>query len=291
VGLDGRTRCDSRRVFEAFLEDLMWTPTTRVQHSRAGLRYGSDLTDGEWTILEPYLPPPRPRGRKRKWSMRRIVNAIFYTLRSGCAWEMLPDSFPPPSTVYRWFARFRDNGTWETINHHLLMRDRERAGREASPTAAILDSQSVKTTEAGGPRGYDAGKKVLGRKRHAMVDTDGRALKLHAHPASVQDRDGAGPLLKASRPRFPFIERVFADSGYAGPRVAKATRVTVEIVRKQPGQIGFAVQPRRWVVERFFAWLGRNRRLAKDFEATVASAEAFLYAASSMLLLRRLGRC
>jgi len=291
VGLDGRTRCDSRRVFEAFLEDLMWTPTTRVQHSRAGLRYGSDLTDGEWTILEPYLPPPRPRGRKRKWSMRRIVNAIFYTLRSGCAWEMLPDSFPPPSTVYRWFARFRDNGTWETINHYLLMRDRERAGREASPTAAILDSQSVKTTEAGGPRGYDAGKKVLGRKRHAMVDTDGRALKLHAHPASVQDRDGAGPLLKASRPRFPFIERVFADSGYAGPRVAKATRVTVEIVRKQPGQIGFAVQPRRWVVERFFAWLGRNRRLAKDFEATVASAEAFLYAASSMLLLRRLGRC
>lgn len=291
MGLDGRTRCDSRRVFEAFLEDLMWTPTTRVQHSRAGLRYGSDLTDGEWTILEPYLPPPRPRGRKRKWSMRRIVNAIFYTLRSGCAWEMLPDSFPPPSTVYRWFARFRDNGTWETINHYLLMRDRERAGREASPTAAILDSQSVKTTEAGGPRGYDAGKKVLGRKRHAMVDTDGRALKLHAHPASVQDRDGAGPLLKASRPRFPFIERVFADSGYAGPRVAKATRVTVEIVRKQPGQIGFAVQPRRWVVERFFAWLGRNRRLAKDFEATVASAEAFLYAASSMLLLRRLGRC
>ncbi len=269
----------------------MWTPTTRAQHSRAGLRYGSDLTDGEWTILEPFLPPPRPRGRKRKWTMRQIVNAIFYTLRSGCAWEMLPDSFPPPSTVYRWFARFRDDGTWETINHHLLMRDRERVGREASPTAAIMDSQSVKTTEAGGPRGYDAGKKVLGRKRHAMVDTDGRALKLHTHPASVQDRDGAGPLLNASRPRFPFIERVFADSGYAGPRVAKATRITVEIVRKQAGQVGFAVQPRRWVVERFFAWLGRNRRLAKDFEATVESAEAFLYAASAMLLLRRLGRC
>jgi len=278
-------------VFEAFLEDLMWTPTTRAHHSRAGLRYGSDLTDGEWTILEPFLPPPRPRGRKRKWTMRQIVNAIFYTLRSGCAWGMLPDCFPPPSTVYRWFARFRDDGTWETINHHLLMRDRERVGRDASPTAAIMDSQSVKTTEAGGPRGYDAGKKVLGRKRHAMVDTDGRALKLHAHPASVQDRDGAGPLLKASRPRFPFVERVFADSGYAGPRVAQATRVTVEIVRKQADQVGFAVQPRRWVVERFFAWLGRNRRLAKDFEATVASAEAFLYAASAMLLLRRLGRC
>jgi len=167
-------------VFEAFLEDLMWTPTTRAQHSCAGLRYGSDLTDGEWTILEPFLPPPRLRGRKRKWTMRQIVNAIFYRLRAGCAWEMLPDCFPPPSTVYRWFARFRDDGTWETINHHLLMRDRERVGRDASPTAAIMDSQSVKTTGTGGPRGYDAGKKVLGRKRQALVDTDGRAHKLHA---------------------------------------------------------------------------------------------------------------
>jgi transposase len=134
---------------------------------------------------------------------------------------MLPDCLPPPSTVYRWFARFRDDGTWETINHHLLMRDRKRVGRDASPTAAIMDSQSVKTTKAGGPRDYDAGKKVFGRKRHAMVDTDGQALKLHAHPANRQDRDGAGSLLKASRPRFPFIEQVFADSGYAGPCVAK----------------------------------------------------------------------
>jgi putative transposase len=235
-------------VFEASPEDLMWTPTTRAQHSRAGLRYGSDPTDAEWAILEPLLPLPRPRGRKRKWTMRQIVSAIFYALRSGCPWDMLPDSFPPPSTVYRWFARFRDDGTWETVNHHLVMLDRERVGRDASPTAAVLDTQSVKTAEAGGPRGYDAGKKVKGRKRHALVDTDGRGLKLHAHPADVQDRDGAGPLLLASRARFPFIERVFADGGYAGERVARATRITVEIVRKQAGQVGFAVQPRRWVV-------------------------------------------
>jgi transposase len=164
----------------------------------------------------------------------------------------------------------------------------ERVGRDASPSAAIIDSQSVKTTEAGGPRGYDAGKKVNGRKRHALVDTDGRGLVIEPHPASIQDRDGGGSLLQASRRIFPFIQRVFADSGYAGEKVAKATLIAVEIVRKNPGQVGFAVNPRRWVVERFFAWIGRNRRLAKDFEATIGSARAFLYAASVMLLVRRI---
>ena len=268
----------------------MWTPTTRRQHSRDNLRYGSDLTNREWAILEPLLPPPGSTGRPRLWPMRELVNAIFYVLRSGCAWRMLPDCFAPPSTVYRWFVRLRDEGVLKTMNHHLLMLDRERAGRGASPTAAVLDSQSVKTTEAGGPRGYDAGKNVNGRKRHTLVDTDGRALVLHVHPASVQDRDGAIPLLRASRRAFPFIERVFADSAYAAGRVTKATSVVVEIVRKNPDQIGFAVHPRRWVVERFFAWIGRNRRLAKDFEATLASAEAFLHAAAVMLLLRRLAR-
>jgi transposase len=170
------------------------------------------------------------------------------------------------------------------------MADRGRSGREASPSAAVIDSQSVKTTESGGPRGYDAAKKVTGRKRHALVDTDGRALLLVPHPASVQDRDGAGPVLKASRRPFPFIQRVFADASYASERVSAATRIAVEIVRKRPEQVGFAVHPRRWVVERLFAWLGRNRRLAKDFEATLASASAFLYAASVLLLTRRIAR-
>lgn len=268
----------------------MWNPATRRQHSRDHLRYGSDLTDAEWDLLAPMLPPPARTGRPRRWPMREIINAIFYVLRSGCPWRMMPDCFPPATTVYGWFMRLREEGVFRTINHHLLMRDRERAGREASPSAAVIDSQSARTTEAGGPRGYDAGKKIKGRKRHAMVDTDGRALVLQAHAASVQDRDGATPLLKASRNAFPFVERVFADSAYAGERVAKATSIAVEIVRKSPDQVGFAVQPRRWVVERFFAWIGRNRRLAKDFEASIASAEALLYAASVMLLIRRLAR-
>ena len=170
------------------------------------------------------------------------------------------------------------------------MRDRERIGRAASPTGAIIDSQSVKTTEAGGPRDYDAGKKINGRKRHALVDTDGRGLVLEPHPASIQDHDGGGPLLRVSRRIFPSIQRVFADSGYAGEKVATAMLIAIEIVRKNPVQIGFAVNPRRWVVKRFFAWIGRNRRLTKDFEATIASACAFLYAASVMLLVRRIAR-
>ncbi len=252
--------------------------------------YSTDLTDAEWAVIKPLMPEPCRCGRPRAWPLREIMNAIFYVLRGGVAWRLLPNDLPPRTTVYRWFATWRDTGLFESMNHLLVMADRKRVGREASPTAAVLDSQSVKTTESGGPRGYDAGKKVKGRKRQVMVDTDGRGLILEPQPADVQDRDGAPIVLRLSRRSFPFIAKAFADMGYAGERPANATSITVEIVRKPPDQIGFAVHPRRWVVERFFAWISRNRRLWKDPEATLTSARAFLYAASVMLLTRRLAR-
>jgi transposase len=189
--------------------------------NRDHLRYSSDLSDEEWQVLAPLLPPPANTGRRWVWPMREMLNAIFYVLRSGCPWRLLPEHFPPHQTTYRWFVRLRDDGLWESLNHHLVIVDRERVGREASPSGAVIDSQSVKTTESVGPRGFDAGKKD--QRRHALVDTDGRALALQVHPASVQDRDGAVPLLKVSRGSFPFIQRVFATPP-ASPSVSQTPR-------------------------------------------------------------------
>lgn len=272
----------------------MWTDTTRALHARTGLALPSDLTDGEWAVLEPFLPPPSHVGRPRKWPMRRIVEAILYLLRGGLPWRMLPPGFPPVSTVRRWFYLWRDNGLWQTLNHYLLMAAREACGRQASPSAGVIDSQSVKTTESGGPRGYDAGKKIKGRKRHILTDTEGNLVYAIIHTADIQDRDGAPLVLAEIVRRFPWLRHVFADGGYAGDKLKQALRPigkwTLEIIRRSDVAKGFEVLQRRWVVERTLAWLNRNRRLAKDFEQTIASATAWLFIASVQLLTRRIAR-
>jgi transposase len=273
---------------------MAWTEITRLQYRRDGLRYASDTTDEEWAVIAPHLPAEHRRGRPRETSLRRVVNAIFYIAQSCCQWRMLPKDFPPFTTVQYYFYSWRDDGTWLSINHALVMQAREMATREASPTAGVIDSQSVKTTEAAGPHGYDAGKKINGRKRHLLVDTMGLLIAAIVHRADIQDRDGAPLLLATMRSAFPWLRHIFADAAYAGGKLQQAlARLgtwTFEIVRRSDSAKGFEHLPRRWVVERTIAWLNRNRRLAKDFEATVESAQAWLFIASVKLLSRRLAR-
>jgi putative transposase len=253
-------------------------------------RYPTDLTDEEWSHIAPLLPKPAKTGRRRSVDLREVLNAIRYLVRTGCGWRMLPAHFPSWQTVYWWFRRFVRLLLFRTIHDIALMMDRERAGREASPSAGIIDSQSVKAPSAKA-RGYDAAKKVVGRKRHVAVDSDGRLLMVNLTTADISDSAGAQMILDAIRKRWPWIKHLFADGAYDRTQLmdkAAFLDFVIEVVRRIDGDPGFKVLPRRWVVERTLGWLIRWRRLVRDYEQRLDVSEAMIHVAMGGLLLRRI---
>jgi putative transposase len=285
-------------------------------------RYPTDLSDDEWLCVCPHLPEPAREGRPRLHGLRAILDAVFYVLKSGCPWRLLPREFPPWKTVYDWFRKWRIDGTWERLNTELRERLRCRLGRDPNPSAAIVDSQSARTSGVGGQeRGFDPAKNVEGRKRHLLVDTEGLVLKAKVHSARVPDADGIGLLLGSARVGLSRLSHLWVDAGYQGRGkrwAEEAMGLSVEVVRKPKKPVpekvaelwaaewakegkavdwqklmppkGFRVLPRRWVVERTFAWISHNRRMAKDYEHLCSTGEALIHAAMTRLMVRRLAR-
>src|SRR5690348_14770442 len=268
-------------------------PTRRARPRAGG--YPSDLTDAQWQVMTAYLPPEqaRRRGRPRIWPRRRIIEAILYLDRTGCAWRYLPADFPPWQTVYTYFAAWRDDGTLARLHAALRAQARAAAGRHVEPTAAVIDSQSVRAADTvpKATRGWDNAKKVNGRKRHIAVDTTGLVLDVVITPASVQDRQGARPLLWNTHRACRRVRLVWADAGYSGKLAAWAQtlKMTLHIVAKRDRH-AFEVLPRRWVVERTFAWISKHRRTVRDYEHLPASHEAMILWAMIALMTRRLAQ-
>jgi putative transposase len=258
--------------------------------------YPTDLNDTEWAQIAPYLPAANSTGAPRIHSWRTILNGMFYIVKNGCGWRALPHDFPAWQTVYHYFRLFRLHGTWEQLNTAMREAVRQKEGREPQASAMIADSQSVKSAEGGEKRGFDGGKKVSGRKRNLLVDTLGMVVVAKVTAANVQDVYAGKQLFSALAPRperLTRLKKIFADGGYRGELedwVQEHLQAVLEIVLKLEGQKGFQVLPKRWVIERTFAWLSRNRRLARDYERLAESAEAFIYLAMIRLGLRRLAR-
>ena len=268
---------------------------TRQRAAQGG--YPSDLSDAQWQLLSALLPARMPgrRGRPPVHGLRQIVNAILYVSRAGCPWRYLPVSYPPWPTVYGYFARWRDDGTLDRLHARLRDQARAAAGRNAAPTAAVIDSQSVRAADTvpRATRGWDAAKKVNGRKRHIAVDVTGLLLAAVITPASVQDRDAARPLLWNLRRGCTRVRLAWADAGYQARTLAAwaaALHITLQVVRKPDDLHTFQVLPRRWVVERTFAWISKHRRTVRDYERLPASHEAMILWAMTDLMTRRLAR-